>query len=123
MVDDRCGAFRFFIVFIRVALVDDRLSLVWGSLRLAPITFVEQLTALYDDLSDTHQVIIVGDFICHELEWLNSTHTDARGRTLREFCEFCGLSQLVTEPTRGAPLWDFGPSDVDCDCFISIGVA
>ena len=32
------------------------------------VTFVEQLAALYDDFSDTHQVIIVGDFNCHELE-------------------------------------------------------
>ena len=68
------------------------------------VTFVEQLAALYDDFSDTHQVIIAGNFNCHELKWLNSTHTDARGRALREFCEPCGLSQLVTEPTRGAAI-------------------
>ena len=37
---------------------------------------------------------------------MNSTHTDARGRALREFCEFRGLSQLVTEPTRGAAILD-----------------
>ena len=56
-------------------------------------------------ISGTHQVIIVSDFNCHELEWLNSTHTDdAHEWDLREFCEFHGLSQLVTEPTHGAAI-------------------
>lgn len=37
----------------------------------------------------------------HHQDWLCSTHTSTAGRSLIEFCEYNGLSQLVTESTQG----------------------
>lgn len=44
-------------------------------------------------------MIIMGDFNVHHQEWFTRTHTSTAGRSLLEFCEQNGLSQLVTEST------------------------
>ena len=51
-------------------------------------------------------MIIMGGFNVHHQDWLSSTHTSAAGRSLLEFCEYNGLSQLVTESTRGNAILD-----------------
>ena len=51
-------------------------------------------------------MIIMGDFNVHHQDWHSSTHTSTAGRSLLEFCEYNGLSQLVTEPTRGNAILD-----------------
>ena len=48
----------------------------------------------------TAELVILGDFNAHHVEWLNSRSTDFAGRSAHEFALAYGFSQLVHSPTR-----------------------
>ena len=61
------------------------------------ITVIDSLTRFRTAYQ--HPMIVMGDFNVHHQDWLCSNHTSTAGRSLLEFCEYHGLSQLVAEPT------------------------
>lgn len=56
-------------------------------------------------------IILAGDFNVHSEEWLGSTKTTKAGEYLEDLCTSHGLSQHVTQPTRGSNILDLLMSD------------
>lgn len=46
------------------------------------------------------EIVILGDFNAHHVEWLGSHTTDHAGRSVHDFALAYGLTQLVLSPTR-----------------------
>ncbi|XP_061717541.1 uncharacterized protein LOC133525263 isoform X2 [Cydia pomonella] len=59
------------------------------------------------------ELVILGDFNAHHVEWLGSRSTDHAGRSAHEFSLAYGLSQLVHSPTRIPDIEDHTSSLLD----------
>lgn len=59
------------------------------------------------------EVVILGDFNAHHVDWLGSRTTDYAGRIAFNFALTYGFSQLVPEPTRVPDVEDHAPSLLD----------
>ena len=68
----------------------------------------------HDKLSkEAMGTILVGDINCHDKEWLkHSAKNSPEGRLLRQTAADMGLTQLVSQPTRGRYLVDLVLSDI-----------
>ena len=69
------------------------------SANLPILSQIESCLESYDVKSDSF-TLLLGDFNCHNSEWLPTARTDTAGRRVLEFCNRNGFSQLVKDPTR-----------------------
>ncbi len=80
-------------------------------------------TALYEEVKSViqnKQVVIIGDFNCHSIDW-TSMNGDRESNRLIETEEYAFLTQIVTQPTRENNILDLAfASDPDLlsDCKI-----
>ncbi|XP_045500068.1 uncharacterized protein LOC123697570 [Colias croceus] len=59
------------------------------------------------------ELVVLGDFNAHHVEWLGSRTTDHAGRTVHDFALAYGLTQLVSSPTRIPDVEGHTPSLLD----------
>ena len=90
--------------FVAVRFQNIAILCIYHQPSNSDITIIDSLTGFR--AAYQLPMIIMGDFNVHHQDWLSSTHTSTAGRSLLEFCEYSGLSQLVTEPTRGDVILD-----------------
>ena len=67
-----------------------------------PIDFFSDLTNKVDEISSKYpasELIVVGDFNVHHIDWLGSSSTDVEGTRAKLFADSHNLSQIVSQPT------------------------
>ncbi|XP_045500113.1 uncharacterized protein LOC123697614 [Colias croceus] len=59
------------------------------------------------------EIVVLGDFNAHHIEWLKSRTTDHAGKSVYDLALAYGLTQLVASPTRIPDVEDHTPSLLD----------
>lgn len=59
------------------------------------------------------EIVVLGDFNAHHIEWLGSQRTDHAGRSVHAFAMAYGLTQVISSPTRVPDVEDHMPSLLD----------